>query len=53
MERAQDPYQIGYQSVKLAYKATQGRPVADADTGAKFYNATNMDQSDIAQLLYD
>lgn len=49
----QDPYQIGYLSVELAYKATQGQTVADTDTGAKFYNAANMDQPDIAQLLYD
>lgn len=49
----QDPYQIGYLSVELAYKAYQGQQVADVDTGAKFYTAANMDQADIAQLLYD
>ncbi len=49
----QDPYMIGYLSVELAYKAFKGETVADSDTGCKFYNAGNMDQADIAQLLYD
>jgi len=49
----QDPYQIGFKAVELAYKAFKKQPVADVDTGAKFYDVTNMDQPDIAQLLYD
>ena len=49
----QDPYMIGYLSLELAYKAINGETVADSDTGCKFYNAANMDQADIAQLLYD
>lgn len=49
----QDPYMIGYLSVELAYKAFKGETVSDSDTGCKFYNSANMDQSDIAQLLYD
>ncbi len=49
----QDPYNIGFQAVELAYKAIKKQPVADVDTGAKFYDSTNMDQPDIAQLLYD
>ena len=49
----QDPYNIGFKAVELAYKAVKGEPVADVDTGAKFYDSTNMDQPDIAQLLYD
>ncbi len=49
----QDPYQIGYKAVELAYKAANGEPVSDIDTGAKFYDYTNMDQPDIAILLYD
>jgi len=44
---------IGYLSVELAFKAINGETVADTDTGCKFYNAANMDQADIAQLLYD
>lgn len=49
----QDPYSIGYYAVELAYNAWQGNPVADVDTGAKFYTAENMDDPDIAGLLYD
>ena len=49
----QDPYMIGYKAVELAYKAYKGEPVADVDTGAKFYNYQNMDNDDIKGLLYD
>lgn len=49
----QDPYQIGYKAVSLAYDAYMGKPVADVDTGAKFYNKDNMDDADITGLLYD
>jgi ribose transport system substrate-binding protein len=49
----QDPYQIGYKAVELAYKAAQGQEVSDVDTGAKFYTDANMDDEDIAPLLYD
>ncbi len=49
----QDPYSIGYKAVELAYKSYKGESVADIDTGAKFYTAENMNNSDIAPLLYD
>jgi ribose transport system substrate-binding protein len=49
----QDPYQIGYKAVELAYKAYKGEPVSDVDTGAKFYNYQNMDDPDIKGLIYD
>jgi len=49
----QDPYNIGYKSLELAYMAVKGQSVANVDTGAKFYDSTNMDNPDIAQLLYD
>ena len=49
----QDPYMIGYLSIELAVKAINGETVADTDTGCKFYTSANMDQADIAQLLYD
>jgi ribose transport system substrate-binding protein len=49
----QDPFQIGYKAVDLAVKAAKGETVADVDTGAKWYTSENMDQPDIAQLLYD
>ncbi len=49
----QDPYSIGYKAVELAYKAYKGEPVADVDTGAKFWDASNMDDPGIKGLLYD
>jgi ribose transport system substrate-binding protein len=49
----QDPYQIGFKAVELAYKAYMGESVSDVDTGAKFYNYMNMDDADIEGLLYD
>ncbi|MCL2703155.1 MAG: ABC transporter substrate-binding protein [Defluviitaleaceae bacterium] len=49
----QDPFQIGYQAVALAVKAARGEAVADIDTGAKWYDAGNMDEPSIAILLYD
>ena len=49
----QDPYNIGYLAVELAYKAAMGEEVADVDTGAKWYTSENMDDEGIANLLYD
>jgi ribose transport system substrate-binding protein len=49
----QDPVQIGFLAVDLAYKAIKGQKVADVDTGAKFYDASNMDQPEFGPLLYD
>ena len=49
----QDPYSIGYKAVELSYKAWKGESVSDVDTGAKYYTAENMDEADIAPLLYD
>ncbi len=49
----QDPYSIGYKAVELAYQAYSGEAVSDVDTGAKYYTAKNMDDVDIAPLLYD
>ena len=50
----QDPYQIGYLAVELAYKAIKGEAVDKVvDTGCKFYNFENIDAPDIAQLVYD
>ena len=50
---AQDPYQMGYQSVALALKAAQDQPVADIDTGSWWYDAENIDSEDISVLIYD
>ena len=50
----QDPYMIGFYAVELAYKAIQGESIpAVVDTGCQFYTADNMDDPDIAKLLYD
>lgn len=49
----QDPYMIGYLAVELAVKAANGEEVADADTGAQWYTAENIDQPEIAILVYD
>ena len=49
----QDPYRIGYLAIELAYKSINGEKISDTDTGAKFYTAANMDDPDIAQLIYD
>ena len=50
---AQDPYQMGYQSVALALIAAQDQPVADIDTGSWWYDAENIDSEDISVLIYD
>ena len=49
----QDPYSIGFQAVTLAYKASKGGYVTNVDTGAKWYDHTNMDDPEIAKLLYE
>ena len=49
----QDPYQIGYLAVELAYKASIGEEVTDVDTGAQWYTAVNIDEPNIALLVYD
>ena len=49
----QDPYQIGYQAVDLAVKVINGETVPEmVDTGCQFYNYQNMDDPEIARLLY-
>jgi len=49
----QDPFQIGYQAVVLAVAAARGESVSDVDTGARWWDSSNMDNPDIALLLYD
>jgi len=51
----QDPYQIGYQAVKLAVDAINGVPAASeiVDTGAQWYNAENLTDPSILELVYD
>ena len=49
----QDPYKIGYLAVEMAVKAANGETVTDADTGAQWYDASNIDDEMIALLVYD
>lgn len=49
----QDPYEMGYDAVKLAIEAINGKKVKDIDTGGKWYNSKNVDTKDITKLLYD
>lgn len=49
----QDPVQIGYKAVELAVKAAKGESVADIDTGAVWYDASNVDSDQVKPLLYE
>ncbi|RJF42506.1 LacI family transcriptional regulator [Actinomyces sp. 2119] len=49
----QDPYQMGYQAVTLAVRAANGETVQDVDTGSHWYTASNIDDTEISELLYD
>ena len=50
----QDPYMIGYYAIELAVKSLNGETVEPlVDTGCKYYTADNMDDEDIAKLLYE
>ena len=49
----QDPYHIGYYAVEMAVAAARGEEVADKDTGAQWYDASNIDDEMIALLVYD
>lgn len=49
----QDPVSIGYKAVELAVKAAKGESVSDVDTGALWYNASNMESDKIAPCLYE
>lgn len=50
----QDPIGMGYKSVEAAVKLIRGESVEKfIDTGAYWYDSTNMDEDHIAPLLYD
>src|SRR5699024_4946229 len=49
----QDPVAIGYNAVELAIKASNGEEVSDVDTGAKWYNAENLDSDEIQEIVYE
>lgn len=50
---AQNPYDLGYQAVMTAVAHIKGETVKDVDAEAKWYCADNMEEGDIAVLLYD
>lgn len=50
---SQNPYKMGYLAVETAVKAAKGETVEDADTGAVWYNSENIDNEDVAMLVYD
>lgn len=52
---SQDPVSIGYQAVKTAVAASKGEAVPEKliDTGFKWYDKNNIDDPDIAAVLYD
>ncbi len=50
----QNPVGIGYETVKAAIEASQGKDVpAQIDTGFYYYDKTNIDDPKIAAVLYD
>ncbi|HML20625.1 MAG TPA: ABC transporter substrate-binding protein [Aggregatilinea sp.] len=50
----QDPIGIGYYAVEAAVKALRGEELPEViDTGFHWYDATNIDDEDIAALLYE
>ncbi|MES0813074.1 ABC transporter substrate-binding protein [Roseibium sp. SCPC15] len=50
----QNPVGIGYETVKAAVAATKGQEVPTLiDTGFFYYDASNMDDPEIAAVLYD
>ena len=50
----QNPVGIGYETVKAAYAASKGESVPkDIDTGFYWYDKANIDNPEIAAVLYD
>lgn len=49
----QDPYMIGYSSVKTAIEATEGKKVENISVPFHFYTAANMDRPEIKACLYE
>lgn len=49
----QDPVQIGYKAVELAVKAAKGEKVEDVDTGAVWYDSSNVESEEVTPLLYE
>lgn len=49
----QDPVRMGYLAIELAVKSINGEEVEDIDTGAVWYDSSNVDDDDIQALLYE
>lgn len=49
----QDPYRMGYETVMACIAAAEGKTVTDLPLDGRWYNADNMNDADIAILLYD
>jgi len=49
----QAPVAMGEWLVDLLYKAANGEAVSDIDTGAQWYDASNIENPEISQNLYD
>ncbi|MDD7593170.1 MAG: substrate-binding domain-containing protein [Peptoniphilaceae bacterium] len=49
----QDPVSIGFNAVEMAIKASNGETVEDVDTGAVWYDSTNVDSEEVKPLLYE
>ncbi len=49
----QDPVSIGFHAVEMAIKASNGEKVQDVDTGAVWYDSTNVDSEEVKALLYE
>ena len=50
----QNPVGIGYETVKAAFNATKGESMPEViDTGFFYYDSTNIDDPEIAAVLYD
>ena len=50
---AQDPFAMGYEGLKICIDAVNGREVKNLDAPAVWYDHTNMEEDDIAKILYD
>lgn len=50
---SQNPYLIGYKAVEMCIAAANGEAVEDIDTGAVWYDSSNIDDEDVAILVYD
>ena len=50
---AQDPFAMGYEGLKICIDAVNGGEVKNLDDPAVWYDHTNMEEDDIAKILYD